>query len=252
MPVISRGPDVHRLYRVISALEPNGERIECPQGCGREDYTYDTSPHRVKVVCRRCGYFCKYSAHKPDRSTVLGGFDLTTTDFPQERAKIQWFHPDTDKDSIPDPRRTAASTSGNRPAQQKKGKKHRTRLALHVPGQGPTNASSYRTSHSPDVSSSDVASPLLAPSRTQHRAASAHRLPHSHPGLHPQASTSTDSFSSTNSPLANSRSGLADTVHRLTIGPSVAGNASDSYTQAEPYAEAGGSKKRKVGPHNNQ
>ena len=179
LPVISRGAKSHRLYCAASPLEPKGKFLRCPEGCGNENYTYSTRPRHRKVTCERCSATCIFATPTPDRTTVLGYFNLVTTSFPQEQSKIRWTYPDDNNanDALP-PHIITSSTSGSESPHRR------------------SYAGSPLRSHKPATPSRESlrAPRFLALPQALHRPLSAPPTPFNSPGLLHQASISTDSF----------------------------------------------------------
>ena len=93
-PVVSRSHHRHVLYTGYHATEPNGELVQCHQGCGIENRHYDVHNKFVTITCRGCNSECKVVKTTPSLKTSLSSRSLVRTVFPQPTTRAQWTFKD--------------------------------------------------------------------------------------------------------------------------------------------------------------
>ena len=93
-PVLSRGrTGSHTLYTGFNINEPNGQLVQCHQGCGMENQSFTVKPKDVQVVCRQCNSYCTIPKVTSDSSTLLGSRSLVKVAYPPTRFLTEWRLP---------------------------------------------------------------------------------------------------------------------------------------------------------------
>jgi len=156
-PVLSRGQTNHVMYTGYHITEPHGQVVQCHQGCGIKNRSYNVSGRMVSISCGQCGSSCLIKK-VPSDTTILGNRSIVATSYPPGLVATEWSLEGSDTKATQTvtgqastsaaSERTMGLTSTNQPSISRKSPTLASALDQVQDGVPPLTGSIYPTSTS--------------------------------------------------------------------------------------------------------